>query len=160
MYHVYAMGNVKVTIDKVMGSESAPTLGLETHQAIQEVIHRYFGLVDAGRFLEVSALFSANASLTFGPGTPKPGTLTGEEIVAFLEARARQADVVTRHVISNIRLIQHVDGSVSSNSVLTLYRSSSVTPLIPGLIADVEDKFVQYDGRWLIEERAFLPVFH
>lgn len=145
--------------DNVMGRESAPTLSLETHQAILEVIYRYFGLVDVGRVLEVSALFSASASLTFGPGTPKPGTLTGEEIVAFLEARARQSDI-TRHVISNIRLTQHVDGSVSSNSVLTLYRSSSVTPLIPSLIADVEDKFVQYDDRWLIEERAFLPVFH
>lgn len=141
-------------------NESATKVSHETQQAIVDLIHRYFWLVDGGRALDVLALFSTNAKLTFGPGTLKPGTLTGDEITQTLEARAKQTDVVSRHVISNIILTQNAEGSVSGNSVLTLYRSTSETPLMPALIADVQDKFVQYDGQWLIEERTFLPAFH
>jgi hypothetical protein len=133
----------------------------EDRQAIVDVIHRYFWLVDVGRANEAASLFVADGKLTFGEGSPKPGTISGDDIAIAMAARARQVEVTTRHVVSNIQFTANADGSVSTYSLLTLYRSADTSrDTHPASVADIEDLFVEYEGEWRISERLIQPVFN
>jgi hypothetical protein len=136
------------------------SISVDDRLAIIEVIHKFFWLVDHGRAGETAGLFTKTARLTFGPGAPKPGTIQGPDIPAAMTARAKQVEVTTRHVLSNIRLTPNADGSVSACSLLTLFRSDSAArDSYPASIADIEEVFVRGDGDWYIQERTILPIF-
>lgn len=136
------------------------SVSIETLHAVSDVIHRYFWLVDFGRADEIPELFSAEGSLTFGIGSPKPGTISGEEIIAMFKARAAQTEVTTRHAVSNISLSACDDGTISAYSLLTLYRSDNeVLDSYPLMVADVQDCFVYENGRWVLKRRELTPIF-
>ncbi|MET0545824.1 MAG: nuclear transport factor 2 family protein, partial [Caulobacterales bacterium] len=42
---------------------------------ITDAIYRFYSLVDAGKADQTIDLFAPDAAWTFGPGTPKPGTI-------------------------------------------------------------------------------------
>ncbi len=130
-------------------------------QAIENVIHRFYWLVDRGRAAETAALFSANARITFGPGSPSPGTIEGDAIPGAMQARQAQSNVTTRHVLSNICMTANDDGTVACDSLLTLFRSDSeVRDTIPATVADIVEILVNEDGDWKIRERTVLPIFN
>lgn len=136
-------------------------LTLDERQAISDVLHRFYWLVDQGRAAEVVDLFTADASITFGPGAPKPGTISGAEIRPAMAARQAQANVTTRHLLSNIMMERQADGSVAVYSLLTLFRSDDETRSpAPLVVADVNETVVRDKGEWRIANRLISPVFH
>ena len=130
-------------------------------QAVVDMIHRYFWLVDHGRADQIAALFAPDGRLTFGPGAPNPGTIEGSAIATVMLARAKQTDVTTRHVVSNIMISKLDETRASSNCLLTLYKSTtSQRDSYPTSIADVEDTYVKAESNWLIQTRVITPIFN
>ena len=82
------------------------------------------------------------------------------EIKAFFEARARTGRV-SRHTYSGLRIDFRSSDAVST-SVWTTFAGQGVLPIEgtqPYIVADVADIYRQYEGEWLIAERAIDPVF-
>ena len=145
-------------------SESATSGNLSTDDAfaIIAIINEFAYLVDHGRATECEALFTQDARITFGPGTPKPGTLEGiAAIRGFLKIREAQANVTSRHSMSNIRLVRTVKGEVEACSLLTLFRSDNDIRLpVVAFVAEIEELYVRRpEGGWLIRERLISPTF-
>jgi len=135
-------------------------LALDERQAISEVLHRFYWLVDQGRAAEVADLFTGDASITFGPGAPKPGTISGADIRPAMAARQAQTNVTTRHLLSNIMMERQADGSVAVYSLLTLFRSEDEARRpVPSVVADVNETLVRDNGAWRIARRLISPVF-
>lgn len=136
-------------------------LDLALRFAVTDVVHRFFQLVDDGRAAETAGLFTSDATLTFGPGAPKPGTIGGADIPIAMAARQAQTSVTTRHVLSNLAVSARPDGTLTVRSLLTLYRSDGEgRDSYPASVADVEDVLVQVDDGWRIRARTVTPVFN
>lgn len=136
-------------------------LAIEDRFAVTDVVLRFFRLVDQGRAGETAALFTADATLTFGPGAPKPGTIAGADIPAAMAARQAQVHVTTRHVLSNVVLSPAEDGSVHVYSLLTLFRSEDEKrDSDPASVADIDDVLVRDGNGWRIKQRTITPVFN
>ena len=88
------------------------TLTIEDRLAAGDVVRRFFWLVDHGRAAETAALFARDGSLTFGPGSPKPGTIAGADIAPAMAARQAQLNVTTRHVLTEAHVAGKADGSI------------------------------------------------
>lgn len=136
------------------------TISREDREAIEAVVLGFFRLVDQGRADETAALFMPDATITFAPGSPKPGTIAGPDIAAVMTARAVQKDVTTRHVITNFHINHEAGGRVVCSSLLTLYRTdASRSQAFPPTVADVEDVMEEGDGLWRIAARTITPIF-
>jgi ketosteroid isomerase-like protein len=128
--------------------------------AVLDIIHQFYLLVDRGRARETAALFTADASLTFGPGSPKPGTITGGAIAAAMRDRQALTDVTTRHVISNILLGAAGETRIGAHYLMTLFRADGgPRTTLPAFVADVDETFLQTPEGWKIAERTITPVF-
>jgi hypothetical protein len=137
------------------------TIALEDRIEIEALIHRFYWLVDHGKADETADLFAPTARLTFGPGSPKPGTVEGPDIKSAMLARSKQVNVTTRHVLSCIALAARPDGMVDAYSLLTLFRSEDEgRDTYPASVADIEEIMVRIDGKWRVQERIILPIFH
>lgn len=138
----------------------AEDISIADRLAITDVVQRFFRLVDHGRAAETAALFTHDATLTFGPGSPKPGTVAGEAIPPAMAARQAQAHVTTRHVLSNIEVSLGEDGGAQAYSLLTLFRSEDESrDTLPASVADIEDHLVRTGDGWRIRARLITPVF-
>lgn len=136
-------------------------LGTEDRLSIESLLYRAFWLVDNGRAAEVAELFAPDAAWTFGPGTPKPGTVSGDDISQFLIARQAQTQITTRHVLSNVLIEPLADGAASARSLLTLFRADGGEPVARvASVADIVDRLERRDGKWKIVDRLITPVFH
>lgn len=136
-------------------------LTLDERQAIADLLYRFYWLVDQGRAAEVADLFTADATITFGPGAPAPGTISGADIRPSMVARQAMTHVTTRHLLSNIAMEKNADGSVAVTSLLTLFRSDDETRSpTPRTVADVEETVVRDQGAWRIARRLITPVFY
>lgn len=129
--------------------------------AASDLVQHFFLLVDQGRAAETAALFTHDATLTFGPGSPKPGTVAGEAIPGAMVARQAQTHVTTRHVLSNIAVTSRADGGLDVYSLLTLFRSEDDTcDTIPASVADIRDVLVREAAGWRIASRLISPIFN
>lgn len=136
-------------------------LTLDERQAITDLLNRFYWLVDQGRAAEVADLFTADAIITFGPGAPKPGTVSGADIRPSMVARQAMTNVTTRHLLSNIMMEKKADGSVAVYSLLTLFRSEDeVRSPPPRTVADVDEIVVYDQGEWRIARRLITPIFY
>lgn len=128
--------------------------------ALIDFIHKFFELVDSGRASETADMFSAGAKLRFGPGSPKPGTLVGDEIASAMVSREKLTGTTTRHAISNICLLSESDSQVQARYLLTLFRSDAEPRTsYPAFVADVEEVLVRETTGWMISTRIVTPVF-
>jgi ketosteroid isomerase-like protein len=135
-------------------------LSQEDRFSVVDIIHKFYLLVDSGRASETASLFTADAELTFGPGSPKPGTINGEEIAAAMRDRERLADVTTRHVISNIALSSGEEARIGAHYLITLFRADGgPRTTLPAFVADVDEAFLNTPEGWKIAERTITPVF-
>lgn len=136
-------------------------LAFEDRLAAVDLVDRFFWLVDTGRASETAQLFCSDGSLTFGPGSPKPGTVSGADLAPAMVAREAQTHVTTRHVITHPNVAANADGSITVNSLLTLFRSEDAgRDTYPTSVADIEDILVREGGEWRIKARTISPVFN
>lgn len=141
-------------------SEIAATDPLAVRLSISDGIHRFFDLVDSGRAGATAALFHSDASLTFGPGSPQPGTITGPAIKEAMEARERLTTAFTRHFIGNVIFDRLSAAEADVRYQMILFRSDNDKRLAsPRFVADVSEKWVNRDGEFKIMCRTVLPTF-
>jgi hypothetical protein len=139
---------------------NAFVLSAEDRFSVVDIIHQFYLLVDSGRAGETAALFTADAALTFGPGSPKPGTISGGAIAGAMRDRQSLTNVTTRHIISNIVLNSSDKTRISAHYLMTLFRADSgPRTTLPAFVADVDEIFLQTPDGWKIAERTITPVF-
>lgn len=140
---------------------SAPRgVTIEVRQAIADGIHLFFNMVDHGKAAKTADLFTGDARLTFGPGSPKPGTIEGPAIREAMAAREQQTNAFTRHVVTNIIYATAADGAVSATYILTLFRSDDESrSSVPAFVADVAEIWVPRGQDWKLAERTISPTF-
>lgn len=132
----------------------------DARTAITDAIHLYYHLVDSGRASKVAELFAPDGRLTFGPGSPKPGTIEGAAIADAMNAREAQTSAFTRHAVTNIVMNTSDGDTVLARHMLILFRSDDATrATLPTFVADVEDRWVRNGMGWTIAERTILPSF-
>jgi ketosteroid isomerase-like protein len=132
---------------------------LEQRAAIGDAVHRFYDLVDRGQASRTAELFADDAKLTFGPRSPKPGTIEGAAIRDAMIAREAQTSAFTRHAVSNF-IFARSDDAVAVRYLLTLYRSDDETRgSVPAFVADVEERWREASSGWRIAERTIVPAF-
>lgn len=133
---------------------------LATRLAISDGIHQFYHLIDTGRAASTIGLFTADARLTFGPGSPQPGTIEGEAIAKSMEAREKLTSAFTRHSITNIVLEPRSSDAIAAHYLMVLFRSDDETrSSIPAFVADVEELWQFGDDGWKIAHRLIMPAF-
>lgn len=134
-------------------------IAIEDRVAITDAIHMFFHLVDSGRAGQTAEMFTADARLTFGPGSPQPGAIEGAAISAAMHAREALKTAFTRHTVANIRFAPCSD-SVAVNYLLTLFRSDDdARASVPAFVADVAEVWSRDEAAWRIRERTITPAF-
>jgi len=127
---------------------------------VTDGIYRFFDLVDNGRASATASLFHPDATLTFGPGSPQPGTISGADIRSAMEARENQRSAFTRHFIGNVIFDRIATSEAEVRYQLILFRSDDETRLaVPAFVADVGEKWILHDGEFKIMSRTILPTF-
>jgi hypothetical protein len=131
----------------------------ESRVAITDAVHSFYSMVDHGRASQTAELFTEDAKLTFGPGSPQPGTVIGAAIRDAMIAREAVATAFTRHVVSNL-MFNAGDPDVSVSYILTLYRSDDETrSSTPSFLADVDEVWRSTSSVWQMSERKIRPTF-
>lgn len=127
---------------------------------IADRIHLFYRLMDGGKAERAGNLFTSDARLTFGPGSPRPGTIEGHDISLAMAARQREHGTFTRHAISNLAFDDQGGGAISVTYLMVLFRSDDDTrDSVPAFVADVEDRWI-IDGKdWNLAERTVSPAF-
>ena len=139
---------------------TSPATEHANHPDLVAIVVRSFWLIDHGRAAEVAALFAADGALTFGPGAPRAGTITGPAIAQAMQARQDDAAVTSRHVLSNFLVEPQPGGKVIVRSLLTLFRTADdeFSPTVRS-VADIIDTFAADAAAWRIVDRRIMPVF-
>lgn len=133
---------------------------------IEDLLKKFYRLVDMGKANETPALFTSDARLTFGAGAPQPGTIEGPGIAKSMQARAQLQNVVTRHVLTNFAFEPLGYDRVSVYTLLTLYRhdgplaQGALPPTTPASVADVHEIVLRTEHGWRIHERTIEPIFN
>lgn len=132
-------------------------MSAEDRAEVEALLAAWAHCIDSGHATEAIGLFTADAEQTLPSGTSK-GL---DAIRAGLQRRQALTTRTTRHLVSNL-LLQPPDGGqrLRGRWVLTLFRSDQAErPATIQLVADVEDVYVQVDGRWKVARRTLTPVF-
>jgi len=127
----------------------------EARREIEALSVEYAWLGDHGRAEMIAELFTEDATLDVGE------LLTGmAEIRTALRKRAEQ-DILTRHLVTNIRLHGQDDGTVHGTVLLTvLLRKDGGTVNPERVVAEADDVYALCaDGRWRFARRAVAVVF-
>lgn len=133
---------------------------LSARLRITDGIHQFFDLVDSGRASATATLFHPDATLTFGPGSPQPGTIVGEGIRSAMAARESLKSAFTRHFIGNIIFDRITPSGADVRYQMILFRSDDETrSAVPAFVADVAEQWVPHDGRLTIMSRTVQPTF-
>jgi hypothetical protein len=141
-------------------TETTAQDALSVRLAVTDGIHRFYDLVDGGRASAAASVFHGDASWTFGPGTPKPGTIAGDEITAAMQARENLKSAFTRHIISNILFDRITASEADVRYQMILFRSDDETRVaLPSLVADVSENWVGDEAGFRIMSRTVLPTF-
>jgi len=128
--------------------------------SVTDGIHQFFDLVDNGRASAAGNLFHSDATLTFGPGSPQPGTISGEDIKQAMQARENLKSAFTRHFIGNIIFDRISPAGADVRYQMILFRSDDESrPAMPAFVADVAEKWVMDESGTKIMTRTILPTF-
>ena len=108
--------------------------------------------------VHASSYFTADAELRFDNATFR-GTAAIDDVYV---TRAARGPRVSRHVVTNLHVIDADEVSARAVSTLILYAEDGTAPrptTTPALVADVLDTFERLDGRWLIRSRHIQHLF-
>jgi hypothetical protein len=131
-----------------------PRLAQELHAVVVAIWYD----IDQRDGSGVSAHFAPDGTLTFGG----PVFTGRDEIDACYAARAGRGPRVARHVTTNLHVTDSGADSASAVSTLLLFAQDGEPPrptVVPTMVGDVADEFVQQDGRWLIRARRIDTLF-
>jgi SnoaL-like domain len=141
-------------------SVSTAVIEPSARTAISDLIHEFYGLVDTGHASQTADLFLPDASLTFGPGSPQPGTVHGPAIRDAMNAREKVTSAFTRHLVTNLRFSRGGVEEISSEYLLVLFRSDDDSrSSIPAFVADVKEHWQNTADGWKIKSRVVMPAF-
>lgn len=105
-------------------------------------------------------LFTDRATLTFGSGSPKPGTIVGDAIATAMIAGGAQSIIITRHLTSNLSVSARSDEAIDVYSLLTPFRfGDDDLSSHPTWVADIEDCLVKVGQRWRIAAPLISLIF-
>jgi len=128
--------------------------------AISDSIHEFYRLIDTGSASKTADFFLSDANLTFGPGSPQPGTIHGPAIRDAMKAREKLTSAFTRHSVSNIRFSPGAQKAVHCAYLLVLFRSDDESrSSVPAFVADVEEIWQESGSDWRIQSRLVTPAF-
>ncbi|MBN8992123.1 MAG: nuclear transport factor 2 family protein [Rhizobiales bacterium] len=123
---------------------------------IEQLLAEWAWLIDHGRADEAARFYTDDAEQNIAG-------VTTRGIDAIRDGLRRRRDMTgrtSRHVVSNLHLLEVTQSSISVRWILTLYRSDdSSRPPTPALIGDVNDTMQHDAGTWKIRSRQILPIF-
>lgn len=114
--------------------------------------------IDHHQGVTASTFFTADAELRFGDATFR-GTAQIDDVYA---TRAARGPRVSRHVMTNLHVLEADDRSARAVATLVLYAEDGTPPrpvTTPALVADVHDTFQRRDGTLLIRSRHIEHLF-
>jgi 2-keto-3-deoxy-L-rhamnonate aldolase RhmA len=135
-----------------------PAIAASIQQELLQLVAAVWYEIDHTDGAGVSAYFTEDASLTISRAVSR-GTAEIDELYATRTARGPR---VSRHCVTNLHVIEAHESSASALSTLILYAEDGEAPrrrMSPVLVADVEDRFVRRNGRWLIQNRHIKTQF-
>lgn len=131
--------------------------GANLRAEVETLLADWAHAIDTGRAETALALYTDDAEQHL-PGASAVGR---EAIAAGLARRQAMAGRLTRHLFSNLRVVQDAAGTVHAQVALTLLRTDTTdrTPRIV-LVADLADRYRRgADGHLRIAHRLVQPVF-
>jgi hypothetical protein len=132
---------------------SADRLRSELEAFLAEFAYR----IDRGDPQTVADLFTPNGQYIW----EGHGASAGRDAIRATYARRSSLGVRTaRHLFTNLRF-ERSGAQVVATSILLLFAENGPPPhpAIPLLLADVDDIFVQLEGRWLLTSRRLTDIF-
>ncbi|AVT31128.1 nuclear transport factor 2 family protein [Plantactinospora sp. BC1] len=131
----------------------APPVELPSHRAIENLIARYYELLDTGDFAGLSDLV-ADASVTLDGGPPLDGRDAVERLVHDTLVLYDDGTPRTRHVASNLVVeVDEAAGSAQSSSYVTVFQALPDFPLQVVASGRCRDRFERRDAGWRFTER-------
>lgn len=133
---------------------SATSLRAELTNLLTALWHE----IDHNQGAAASSYFTPEAELRFEDASFR-GTAA---IDAVYQRRAARGPRVSRHLVTNLCLLEVDEDRVRALSVLLLFAEDGEAPrpkTSPSLIADVWDQFERIDDQWLISSRWIRNMF-
>lgn len=126
-----------------------PTTRVEIEQLVAEMLYR----LDHDLADTTWELYTEDG-VSSGP----MGDMDREGIKAWGARRARQTDIVGRHFIGAIRLVQ--DGEDVSGTIQYLtFRDTNEPQTQPASVGEFRERYRRVDGQWRYARREIVPVF-
>lgn len=137
---------------------SVGALSLEARIEIGELIAEHAWLIDHGQADRLPRLY-VELCAHYGAGEDLIGI---EALRAWSIRRAAMTARTSRHVCTNIRLVDEGHGRAAGTVLVTLFRHDRPTAgaPVPFAVGEYDDRYVSCpDGRWRFESRRFSIVF-
>ena len=125
---------------------------------LQDLNARYAHALDHNDVAGFLGVFTADAEYTLGARVSRGHT----ELQQFFTGRQAQGPRVTRHFCSNFVVTFQDADHATASSVWMSFVGNGEPPFghaLPFMVADMADRFVRVEGRWLVAERRIVPVF-
>jgi hypothetical protein len=123
-----------------------------------QLVHRFYGLLDAKRYDDLVALFSKD-----GVWVRMRKPLSRSEILA---TQSEREDWITAHVVTNLQVRVVDEDHAETEQYITLYRQESWSPASgpppvspPLAILHHHDRLLREDGAWKIAHKRSDPIF-
>jgi hypothetical protein len=132
----------------------APTL----HEQLWSLLTGLWFEIDHNGGTAAHRFFTPDAELRFAEAVFK-GT---PEIVQVYANRTARGSRVSRHVVTNLQLLDVQPTTARATSILLLFGEDGLAPrhtTTPALVGDVLDEFELHEGRWLIKSRWIQYLF-
>jgi hypothetical protein len=132
-------------------------LGLADTLAIHALNVEFAHRVDFGPQESTAELFAEDGGYAWR-GKRSVGR---EAIAAAYRSRAALGERTARHLCVNLRLTEVTSDEAAGRSIMLIFAENGRPPLpaMPLLVADVEDRYIRLDGRWLFKSRLVTDVF-
>ncbi|MGI5146908.1 nuclear transport factor 2 family protein [Plantactinospora sp. CA-294935] len=131
----------------------APPVELPSHRAIENLIVRYYELLDAGDFAGLADLV-ADAGITFDSGATLDGRDAVERLVHDMLMLYDDGTPRTRHVTSNLAVeVDEAAGTAESRCYVTVFQALPEFPLQAVASGRCRDRFERRDAGWRFVER-------
>ncbi|MFI6861456.1 nuclear transport factor 2 family protein [Streptomyces sp. NPDC050421] len=86
------------------------------------------------------------------------GDMDREAMKVWGAKRARQTDIVSRHFIGGIRLVQNGEEVEGTVQYLT-FRDTNEPQTQPASVGEFRERYRKTDGQWRFARREIVPVF-